>query len=93
MIQMYFPFFHVEIIRAFTPTFPAICSDTSYSFGFPYRNKQPTLDILIFLSNTLKNRNETVSFIHVDEDGALETFSELMRICHNIYNIHHISEN
>ena len=60
MLQMDFPFFHVESICAFTSTFLAVCFPTSYPFGFPYRNKQPNLDILRFLANTLSNQNKKV---------------------------------
>ena len=62
----------------------AICSATSYPFGFPFRSKSPPLDILKFLVTTLRNQDKKVSFIRVDEDGALEKYSEFMKTCHNM---------
>ena len=55
MLQMDFSFFNVEIIRGFTSTFVAICSATSYPFGFPSISKHPLLEILEFLVTTLRN--------------------------------------
>ena len=49
ILQMYFAFFNVEIIRGFTSTLVAICYATSYPFEFPSRSKRPPLDILKFL--------------------------------------------
>ena len=48
-----------------------MCSNTSYLFGFPYRRKYPTLDILKFLFTTLINQDKKVAFIRVDEYGEL----------------------
>ena len=45
MLQMDFKFFNVESIRGFTSTFVAICSDTSYPFGFTSRRKLTPFDI------------------------------------------------
>ena len=84
MLQMDFAFFNVESIRGFTSTFVAICSATSYPFGFPSRSKLPPLDILKFLVITLRNQDKKVAFIRVDEDGALSRSSEFMRTCHNM---------
>ena len=84
MLQMDFAFFNVESIRGFTSTFVAICSATSYPFGFPSRSKRPTLDVLKFLVTTLRNQDKKVAFIRVDEDGALARSSEFMRTCHNM---------
>ena len=84
MLQMDFAFFNVESIRGFTSTFVAICSATSYPFGFPSRSKRPPLDILKFLVTTLRNQDKKVAFIRVDEDGALARSSEFMRTCHNM---------
>ena len=41
MLQMNCVFFNVESIRWFTSTFVAICSATSYPFGFPSISKRP----------------------------------------------------
>ena len=71
MLQMDFSFFNVESIRGFTSTFVAICSATSYLFGFPSRSKRPPLGILKFLVTTLINQDKKVALIRVDEDGAL----------------------
>ena len=84
MLQKDFAFFNVESIRGFTSTFVAICSDTSHPFGFPSRSKRPPLDILKFLVTTLRNQDNKVAFIRVDEDGALSISLEFMRICHNM---------
>ena len=89
MLQMGFSFFNVEIIRGFTSTFVAICSATSYPFGFPSRSKRPSLGILKFVVTTLRNQDKKVAFIRVDEDGALARPSEFMRTCHNMNIIVH----
>ena len=52
-------------------------------FVFPYRSKRLPLDILIFLVTTLINKYNKVSFIKIDEYGALERSSEFMKTCHN----------
>ena len=89
MLQMDFEFFNVKIIRGFTSNFVAICSATSYPFGFPSRSKRPPLDILTFLVATLRNQDKKVTFIRVDEDGELARSAEFMSTCHNINIIVH----
>ena len=84
MLQMDFAFFNVESIRGFISTFVAICSATSYPFGFPSRSKCPPLDILKLIVTKLRNQDRKVAFIRVDEDGALARSSEFMRTCHNM---------
>ena len=84
MLQMNFAFFNVKSIHVFNSNFVAICSATSYPFGFPSRSKLPSLDILKFLFTTLENQDKKVAFIRVDEYGALARSSEFMRICHNM---------
>ena len=84
MLQMDFAFFDVESIREFTLTFVAMCSDTSYPFGFPSRSKRPSLNILIFIVTTLRNQDKKVAFIQFDEYEALTRSSEFMTTCHNI---------
>ena len=84
MLQMDFAFFNVESIHGFTSTFVAVCSATSYPFGFPSRSKRPPLDILKSLIATLRNQDKKVTFIQVDEDGALARSSEFMKTCHNM---------
>ena len=81
---MYFEFFNVESIRWFTSIFGAICSVTSYPFGFTSRSKCPPLDILKFLVTTLRNQDKTFAFVWVDEYGALARSSEFMKTCHNM---------
>ena len=81
---MDFAFFNVESIRGFTSTFVAICSATSYPFGFPSISKRPPLGILKILVATLRNQDKKVALIRVDEDGAPSISSELMRTCHNM---------
>ena len=65
MLHMDFAFFNVEIIRGFISTFVAICSDTSYLFGFPFIIKLPHFGFLKFLSNTLRNQYKKVALIRV----------------------------
>ena len=84
MLQMDFAFFNVDCIRGFTSTFVAICSSTSHPFVFPYSSKLPPLDILKFLVTTLKNQDNKVVFVRVDEDVALAISLEFMRTCHNM---------
>ena len=67
----------------------AICSATSYLFVFPSRSKNPPLDILKFLVATLRNQDNKVSFIRVDEDGALARSSGCMKTYHNMNIIVH----
>ena len=62
----------------------AICSTTSYLFGFTSRIKRPPLDTLEFIATTLRNKDKTFALIRVDEDGALARSSELMKTCHNM---------
>ena len=62
MIQMDFSFFNVESIHGFTSVFSDICSATSYPFGFLTRIKQPPLEILKLLINTMINKDH--NFIH-----------------------------
>ena len=85
MFYMDFASFNVESICGFTSNFVAICSATSHPFGFISRRKIPPLDVLKFLVTTLRNQDEKVSFIQVDENGALLISSEFMKTCHNIY--------
>ena len=66
MLQMYFAFFDVEIIRVFASAFVSICSTNSYPFGFPSRIKHPPLDIQKFLATTLRNQDKKVAFVRVD---------------------------
>ena len=84
MLQMYSSFFNAEIIRGFTLNFVAICSATSYLFGFPSRIKRPSLDIQKFIVTTLCNQDRKVALIRADEDGALARYSEPMNTCHNM---------
>ena len=84
MLQMDFSFFNVEIIRGFTTTFFTIYSNTSHPFIFPPRSKSPPLDILKCIAATLRNQDEKVALIWVNEDGALEMYSELMKKFHNM---------
>ena len=62
----------------------AVFSATSHPFGFPPRSKRPPLDILKILVTTLRNQDNKIAIIPVDEDGALERSSEFMNICHNM---------
>ena len=89
MLQIDFAFFNVESIRGFTSTFLAICSATSHPFGFPYRIKRPNLEILKFLVTILRNQDNRVTFIRVDEYGDLAGSSEFMNTCHNVNIIVH----
>ena len=62
----------------------AICSATSYLFGFPYRIKRLPSDILKLLVTKLIKKDKKIAFIRVGEDGALAKSSELLRICQNM---------
>ena len=46
MLQIYFAFFNVEIIRGFTSNFLAMCYSSPYQFEFPSREKRTSNDIL-----------------------------------------------
>ena len=84
MLQMYFSFFNVEIIREFTSNFVALCSATSYPFVFPSRIKLPPLDIIKSLVDTFSNQDKKVVSITVDEDGEISRSSESVKTCHNM---------
>ena len=56
ILQMYFLFFNVKIIRGFTSTFVAVLSDTSYNYGFMSRSKILPLYILILIVSALRNK-------------------------------------
>ena len=58
MIQMDLSFFNVESIRGFTSKFVAICSATSYHFGFPHRRKFPYIDIIKLIVTKLSNKDK-----------------------------------
>ena len=62
----------------------AICSATSYPFGFPSRSKRPPLDIPKILVTIFNNQDKKVAFIRVDEDVSLEISSEFMSTCPNM---------
>ena len=62
MLQLGVIFFNVEIIHGFTVTFVAICSDTSYPFGFTYIIKLTPLEILKFLVTTVRNKDKKVAY-------------------------------
>ena len=62
----------------------AICSATSYPFGFPSRSKRPPLYILKCLATTFINQYNKVAFVRVDEDGALAISSEFIKTFQNI---------
>ena len=89
MLQMDFSFFNAESIRGSTSIFVSIYYATSYPFGFLPRNKSPPLDILKFLVTTLRNNDNKVAFIIVDEDGSLARSSDFMNKCHNVNIIVH----
>ena len=60
----------------------AICSANSYPFEFLSIKKRPHLDIIKFLVTILRNQGNKVSFIRVDEDVALASYSEFLNTCH-----------
>ena len=65
----------------------AICSTTSYPFGFPSISKRPLIDILKLIVTKLKNKDKRVSSVQVDKDGALSIYSKFMEKCHNMNTI------
>ena len=87
MLQMDFSFLNVYIIRGFTSTFVAICSATSFAFGFPSRIRCLTIEILKLFVTILINQDKIVLFVWVDEDGALARYSEFTRTCHKMNSI------
>ena len=66
MLQMDFVFFNDESIRGFTSNFVALCSATSYPFGFPSRRELPPLDILKFLVTTLSNYDNSTGLMNME---------------------------
>ena len=84
MLQMDFSFYNVEIIHGFTSTFVAVCSATSYPFGFTSRSKRPSLDITKLLVTTSSNQDKKVAFVRVEKYGALARPSGFMITCHNM---------
>ena len=80
-------FFNVESIRVFTSTFVAICSDTSYPFGFTSIRKCPPIDILHFFVTKLRNQYKKFALILVYEDGELSRSYEFTNKCHNMNTI------
>ena len=84
MLQMDFAFFNVETIHEFTSNFVAICSATSHPFGFTPRRKFPPIDILKFPVIKLRNHDNKVAFVRVEEYGVPERSSEFMKACNNI---------
>ena len=81
---MNFSFFNVEGIYGYTSDFVYMCSATSYPFVFPYRIKHLPLNVLKFCVTALRNQNKKISFIQVDEDGALARYSEFVKSWHII---------
>ena len=65
MLQFGFVFFNIESIHRFTLNLLAICSYTSYPFGFTSKIKMTPLDILKFLVSTLRNQDKKFAFIQV----------------------------
>ena len=84
MLQIYFDFFDVGVIRRFASTCVAICSATSYPFGSPSIIKITPICILKFLFTTLGNQDDKFAFIRVDENGALTRSSEFINTCHTM---------
>ena len=80
---MDFEFFHVEIIPGFTFTFVDIYYTNSYPFEFSSWIKHLPIDILKSLATTLRNQDNNVAFIQVDEDVALTISNEFMCTYHN----------
>ena len=81
---MDFSLFNVESTRGFASTFVDIYYDTSHPFRFPSIRKLPPPDILKLTVTTFINQYNKVSFIQVDEYGALAIYSEFMKTCHNM---------
>ena len=61
----------------------AICSATSYPFGFISKKILP-LYILKSLVTTLSNQDKKVVFIQAHEDGSLQISRGFMNTCHNM---------
>ena len=84
MLHIDVVFYNVESIFVFTSNFVAICSATSYPFGFTSISKRTPIDTLKRFVATLGNQDIKFSFIRVDEDGALGRSYEFMKTCHNM---------
>ena len=84
ILQMDFSFLNVERFRGFTSTFVTICFATIYHFRLKPTSKHPPLNTLKSFMNTLRNKDKKVALVWVDEDGAMETSSELMSTRHNM---------
>ena len=84
MLYMDFTFYNVESICIFTSNFVAICSATSYPFGFTSRSKFQNLYILNFIVTTLRNQDKKFALIRVDKDGTPARSYEFMKTYHNM---------
>ena len=62
----------------------AICSSISRLFGFSFRSKIPSLEIINSLVTTLMNQDNSVSFIQVNEYGTLARSFLFTKTCHNM---------
>ena len=65
-------------------TFVAICSAISHPFGYTSRKNNSPLDILRYLVTILKNYDNKVSLIIVNEDILPARYSKFMKTCHNM---------
>ena len=84
MLRMDYVLFNAKIIRGFTSNVLAICSATSYPFGFSSRIKRLPLNILKCIATTLRNQDKKVEFIQFDQNGSLARSSEFMNTYHNM---------
>ena len=81
MLQMYFPFLNVEIIRGFTLNFMSICSATSHPFEFPSRNKSSPPEILKLLVTLFRNQD---NFFHSSECTEIFHWQDILVILRHV---------
>ena len=78
MLQIYFSFFYVENWWFYFNVL-ALCSATSYPFGFDLRSKISPLEMIKLIVNTFKSRDKKNTVAWLEGDGPLSRYSEFMR--------------
>jgi hypothetical protein len=79
-IHVDFSFFSVTSIRGFTSSLDVRCGSTSFPFAFPYKSKNPALDVLRYTIDTLRTQGFQVNFVRVDEDQGLARSAEFCEL-------------
>ena len=84
MMQGDFSFSDVASVRGFVALFTLIDCSTRYPFGFPCRNKSAPVDIMRWLQAVLTKQDRPITFLRVDEDGALARSTEFLFTCYEL---------